>query len=649
MNKYPLWRYLLVLAIVVPGFMYALPNLYGDDPAVQISATRTTKVTAATLTQAEQVLKQAGLTHISSQIDDQGVKIRFAETDAQLKARDLIQKNLGENYTVALNLLPATPRWLMFFGAKPMYLGLDLRGGVHFLMQVDMVSAIKKAEERYVDDLRQLLRDKKIRYLTISRLDAGGLEVRFRDAPERDRAQELLRKELPELTQTTQERGDEYLIGVRLSEAAVKEKRKYALDQNILSLRNRVNELGVREPIIQQQGEDRIVVQLPGVQDTAEAKRILGRTATLEIMMVDDEHTDPNTLTPTVSTPPAGTRFYKLRDGRTILLKKQLVYSGDNIVDADAGLDGQNNQPVVHIALDARGAAINQRVSGENVGKHMAVVYVETKSEPKLDDNAQPVLDAEGRVVRVARRVEEVITAPRIQSQLGKRFQITGLDSVAEARDLALLLRAGALAAPVDIIEERTVGPSLGAENIQRGFHSTWIGFAAIAVFMIIYYMVFGVTAVIALGVNVVLLIALLSIFQATLTLPGMAAFALTVGMAIDANVLINERIREELRNGNTPQTSIHVGYDRAFGTILDSNITTFIAGLALLVFGSGQVRGFATVLCLGIATSMFSGVMVSRALVNLIYGGRRKLERLAIGNTQWTSPQIRHTTVTPN
>ncbi len=638
MNKYPLWRYLLVLAIVVPGFIYALPNLYGNDPAVQISATRTTKVTAATLTQAEQVLKQAGLAYISSQIDEQGIKIRFVETDAQLKARDLIQKNLGENYTVALNLLPATPRWLAFFSAKPMYLGLDLRGGVHFLMQVDMVSAIKKAEERYVDDLRQLLRDKKIRYLTISRLDAGGLEVRFRDAEERDRAQELLRTELPELTQTTQKRGDEYLIGARLSEPALKEKRKFALDQNILSLRNRVNELGVSEPIIQQQGEDRIVVQLPGVQDTAEAKRILGRTATLEIMMVDDEHTDPNTLTPTVSTPPAGTKFYKLRDGRTILLKKQVVYSGDNIVDAAAGFDGQNSQPVVHITLDARGAAINQRVSGENVGKHMAVVYVETKSEPKLDDNAQPLLDAEGRAVRVARRVEEVITAPRIQTQLGKRFQITGLDSTAEARDLALLLRAGALAAPVDIIEERTVGPSLGAENIQRGFHSTWIGFAAIAVFMIIYYLVFGVTAVIALGVNVVLLIALLSIFQATLTLPGMAAIALTVGMAIDANVLINERIREELRNGNTPQASIHVGYDRAFGTIIDSNITTLIAGLALLVFGSGQVRGFAMVLCLGIVTSMFSGVMVSRALVNLIYGGRRKLERLAIGNTQWTS-----------
>jgi preprotein translocase subunit SecD len=418
----------------------------------------------------------------------------------------------------------------------------------------------------------------------------------------------------------------------------LKEKRKFALEQNILALRNRVNELGVAEPIIQQQGEDRIVVQLPGVQDTAEAKRILGRTATLEIMMVDDEHTDPRSLLPTVSTPPAGTRLYKLRGGNPILLKKQLIYSGDNIVDAAASFDSQTSGPVVSIALDARGAAINQRVSGENVGKHMAVVYVETKSDPKLDENGKPVLDEEGRVVRVSRRVEEVITAPRIQTQLGKRFQITGLDSVEEARDLALLLRAGALAAPVDIIEERTIGPSLGAENIQRGFHSTWIGFAAISVFMIIYYVVFGASAVIALGINVVLLVALLSMMQLTLTLPGVAAIALTVGMAIDANVLINERIREELRNGNTPQASIHAGYERAFGTILDSNITTLIAGLALLMFGSGAVRGFAVVLCLGIATSMFSGVVVSRALVNLFYGGRRKLESLAIGNTQWNS-----------
>ena len=638
MNKYPLWRYLLILAIILPGLIYALPNLYGDDPAIQVSATRANKVNVETLARVEQALKQANLAYTSGELDEKGIKIRFADTDTQIKARDQVQTALGENYTVALNLLPATPRWLRALNASPMYLGLDLRGGVYFLMQVDMVSAIKKSEERYVDDVRTLLREQKVRYLTVSRADAGGLDIRFRDADERDKAHAIIGKELRDLTLTDEERSGEYLVSARLSEVALKEKRKLALDQNILALHNRVNELGVFEPVIQQQGDDRIVVQLPGVQDTAEAKRILGRTATLEIMMVDDEHTDPGTMLPTTTTPPAGSRLYKLRNGNPILLKKQLIYSGDNIVDAAANFDSQSNGPVVSITLDARGAAVNQRVSGENVGKHMAVVYVETKSDPKLDENGKPVLDAEGRAVRVSRRIEEVITAPRIQTQLGKRFQITGLDSVEEARDLALLLRAGALAAPVDIIEERTIGPSLGAENIKRGFHSTWIGFAAIAVFMIVYYLVFGVTAVIALGVNVILLVALLSILQATLTLPGMAAIALTVGMAIDANVLINERIREELRNGNTPQASIHAGYERAFGTILDSNFTTLIAGLALLMFGSGAVRGFAVVLCLGIVTSMFSGVMVSRAMVNLIYGGRRKLERLAIGNTQWNS-----------
>jgi preprotein translocase subunit SecD len=638
MNKYPQWGYIAIGATILLGFLYALPNLYGDVPALQISATRTSKVTNDTLTRVEGALKKANLAYVSGDIDDKGIKVRFRDTETQIKAREAAQNELGDSYTVALNLLPATPTWLSNLGAKPMYLGLDLRGGVHFLMQVDMVGAIRKAEERYVDDIRTSLRENKVRYLTVTRNDAGGIEIRFRDNAERDAARSVIRKEMSELVLTDVERSGEYVIAARMSETALKEKRKFALDQNILSLRNRVNELGVAEPIIQQQGEDRIVVQLPGVQDTAEAKRILGRTATLEIMMVDDEHTDPGSLLPTVSTPPAGTRLYKLRNGNPILLKKQLIYSGDNIVDAAANFDSQTGGPVVSITLDARGAAVNQRVSGENVGKHMAVVYVETKFEPKLDDAGHPILDEQGRAVRVPRPVEEVITAPRIQTQIGKRFQITGLDSVEEARDLALLLRAGALAAPIEIIEERTIGPSLGAENIQRGFHSTWVGFALIAAFMVVYYLVFGVTAALALGVNVILLVALLSFMQATLTLPGMAAIALTVGMAIDANVLINERVREELRNGNSPQASIHAGYERAFGTILDSNITTLIAGLSLLIFGSGAVRGFALVLCLGIVTSMFSGVIVSRAMINLFYGGRRKLDGLAIGNTQWTS-----------
>ncbi len=633
MNRYPLWKYLLILAIVVPGFIYFLPNLYGEDPAIQVSATRTTKVDATTQAQVEQVLKHAGIESVAVQRDDKSLKVRFHDTDTQIKARDTVQRALGDNYTVALNLLPATPAWFGWINANPMYLGLDLRGGVHFLMQVDMVSALKKAEERYVDDLRSALREKKVRYLTVTRLESGGLEVRFRDAAERDKGREVVRRQLPELGLVDGQRGDEYFLLARLTEQSTTEKRKFALDQNIVALRNRVNELGVAEPVIQQQGIDRIVVQLPGVQDTAKAKEILGRTATLEVMLVDEEHDLAGAVSGHV---PAGSKLYKDRRGRPILLKKQVIYSGDNIVDAAAGFDSQAGGAVAHITLDARGAAINQRVTGESVGKRMAVVYIEIKSESQLDATGKPLLDAEGRQVRNRVRVEEVITAPVIREQIGKRFQITGLDSIEEARDLALLLRAGALAAPVEIIEERTIGPSLGAENIQRGFQSTWIGFAAIAVFMIIYYLVFGVTAVLALGVNVVLLVALLSLLQATLTLPGMAAIALTVGMAIDANVLINERIREELRNGNTPQASIHAGYERAFGTIFDSNITTLIAGVTLFMFGSGPVRGFAVVLCLGIITSMFSGVMVSRALVNLIYGGRRKLERLAIGNTQW-------------
>jgi len=633
MNRYPLWKYLLILAIVLPGFLYFLPNLYGEDPAIQVSGTRSTKVDATTLSQVEQVLKHAGIDIVAAQRDEKSLKIRFRDTDTQIKARDTVQRALGDNYIVALNLLPATPGWFGWINANPMYLGLDLRGGVHFLMQVDMISALKKAEERYVDDLRSAMRENKVRYLTVTRLDNGGLEVRFRDAAERDKGREVVRRQMPELGLIDSEKGDEYFLLARLTEQSMTEKRKFALDQNIVALRNRVNELGVAEPVIQQQGADRIVVQLPGVQDTAKAKEILGRTATLEIMLVDEEHDLGTALSGHV---PAGAKLYKDRSGRPILLKKQVIYSGDNIVDAAAGFDSQAGGAVAHITLDARGAAINQRITGENVGKRMAVVYIELKSESRLDATGKPVLDAEGRQVRSRVRVEEVITAPVIREQLGKRFQISGLDSIEEARDLALLLRAGALAAPIEIIEERTIGPSLGAENIQRGFQSTWIGFAAIAVFMIIYYLVFGVTAVLALGINVVLLVALLSLLQATLTLPGMAAIALTVGMAIDANVLINERIREELRNGNTPQASIHAGYERAFGTIFDSNITTLIAGATLFMFGSGAVRGFAVVLCLGIITSMFSGVMVSRALVNLIYGGRRKVERLAIGNTQW-------------
>jgi len=555
MNKYPLWKNLLILVIVLVGIVYALPNLYGEYPAVQISPTRTTKVDQGLLALAESQLKQANISYVSAVLDDKGARIRFTDTETQLRARDLVQKALGEQYIVALNLLPATPGWLAALRAKPMYLGLDLRGGVHFLMQVDMAAVLKKAEESYVDDMRRVLREKKVQYLTVTRFDRGGVEIRFRDAGERDKGRDILRKELPDVELVDADRSGDFAISAKMKQTAVFEKSRFALEQNMNSLRNRVNELGVAEPIIQQQGQDRIVVQLPGVQDTAKAKEILGRTATLEIMMVDEEHDLGGALAGQV---PAGSKLYKMRDGRPILLKNRLIYSGDNIVDAAPGFESQTGSAIVSITLDARGAAINQRVTGESVGKRMAVVYIEIKSEPKVDEQGRPVLDANGRAMRVSKRVEEVITAPVIRSQLGKRFQIEGLDSVQEANELSLLLRAGAFAAPVEIIEERTVGPSLGADNIAKGFHSTWVGFAAIALFMSVYYVIFGLISVMALAVNVLLLVALLSMLQATLTLPGMAGIALTVGMAIDANVLINERIREELRNGVTPQAAIH-------------------------------------------------------------------------------------------
>jgi preprotein translocase subunit SecD len=627
-NQYPLWKYVLILVVVVIGALYALPNFYGEDPAIQISGVHGAKVDPAARDRIEQALKQANLAYTSVIADETGVKVRFASTDTQLRARDLVQQALGDRYTVALNLLSAAPHWLTALNAKPMYLGLDLRGGVHFLMQVDMKAALAKAEERYVEDVRRVLQDNKVRYLTVSRLDSCGVDVRFRDVAERDRARDVIKKELPELVTVERQSATEAGLTVRMSEPALREKRKFALEQNITALRKRVNELGVAEPIIQQQGEDRIVVQLPGVQDTARAKEILGRTATLEIKMVDEEHDLASALAGQV---PPGDKVYRDRRGNPILLKKPVVYSGDNIVDAAAGFDSQSGGPVVYITLDARGTERNRRVTRENVGKRMAVLYIEIKSEVKRDAEGRPMLDEQGRELRTQERVEEVITAPVIREPLGKRFQITGLESVEEARDLALLLRAGALAAPISIIEERTVGPSLGADNIRTGFDSTLIGFAAIALFMLVYYRVFGLIATVALGVNVLLLVAVLSMLQATLTLPGIAGIALTVGMAIDANVLIFERIREELRNGNTPQAAIYAGYDRALDTIVDSNITTLIAGIALFWLGSGPVRGFAVTLCIGILTSMFSAIMISRAIVNLYYGRQRRLQKLSI------------------
>lgn len=621
MNQYPFWKNLLIVVVMAGGLLYAIPNLYGEDPAIQISATRTA-VDASTLARVEQILKDAGLTSISSQLDELGAKIRFADTETQLKAQLRVQEKLGEPYTVALNLLPATPKALNAIGGKPMYLGLDLRGGVHFLMQVDMAAVLKKAEQRYVSDIKRTLREAgRIRYLTVKRLEQGGLEVRFRDGTERERARAAIRTELPELELTERDGADGPTLFAKLNETTLRERQEQALEQNMTSLRNRVNQLGVAEPIIQRQGAERIVVQLPGVQDTAEAKRILGQTATLEIYLVDEEHDVSNAI---AGRAPPGSKLYRHRDGRPILLKNRLIYSGDNMVDASPSFDGQTNEPIVSITLDAQGAAINQRVTGKNVGKRMAVVYVEVRSEVKRDDNGDPVLDELGEPVRTTRLIEEVITAPVIRQQLGKRFQIEGAFTIEEANELALLLRAGALAAPISIVEERTIGPSLGQENIKQGFQAILIGFIAVMIFMIIYYRAFGAIADVALTLNLVLIIAVLSLFQATLTLPGVAGILLTVGMAVDANVLIFERIREELRAGNTPQASIHAGYEKALGTIADANITTLIAAIMLFNFGTGPIKGFAITLSIGILTSMFTAILGSRAIANLIFGGRK-------------------------
>ncbi|OGT34226.1 MAG: protein-export membrane protein SecD [Gammaproteobacteria bacterium RBG_16_51_14] len=624
MNRYPLWKNILILLIVVTGMVFALPNIYGKYPALQISPSRAAEVNEYTKLQVSTALEGAGIQYTSIDLGVDRLIIRFDDTEIQLRAQSVVKTALGNNYVVALNLAAATPDWLRKLGAEPMFLGLDLRGGVHFLLEVDMDAAVVKAEERYISDLRTLLRENKVRYKTITRIDTGGVLIRFQDAEHQNQGIKQIEDNFRELELKVPDAASEPQVQLKITEKAIQEVKKFALQQNITTLRKRVNELGVAEPIIQQQGLNRVVVQLPGIQDTARAKEILGATATLEFRMVDEEHNPQDALDGRI---PAGSKLYYDRSGQAMLLSKQVMLTGDYIIDAASGIDSMSGGPDVTITLDGKGAKIFSRETRDEVGKRMAVVFIENKTE---------TINVDGVIQQKKETIEEVINAATIREQLGKRFHITGLDSTQEARNLALLLRAGALAAPINIIEERTVGPSLGAENIERGFHSVWVGFAVIAVFMIVYYLMFGLTAVVALGVNVILLIALLSMLQATLTLPGMAGIALTVGMAIDANVLINERIREELRNGNSPQASISAGYERAFGTILDTNITTLIAGLALFIFGTGPVRGFAVVLCLGILTSMFSAVMVSRSLVNLHYGSRHKLTRIAIGNTAW-------------
>lgn len=613
MNRYPLWKYLIIAAALLIGVTYTIPNFFGESPAVQISAARSTAtLDEDLLTRVDAALRRADITPLATYQDATGVRIRLVDTDTQLRANDILQAELDDGYVVALNLLPNTPRWMAQISALPMYLGLDLRGGVHFLLQVDMRAALTQAADRYTQDVRLVLRGRDIRYSGISR-EGQTVLVRFRDAELRDRALTIIEREIPDLTVRAGSVGEELRIVGTLKPEVERRIQEFALQQNITTLRNRVNELGVAEPIVQQSGADRVVVQLPGVQDTAKAKEILGRTASLEVRLVDEEKMDSATLqAATNGQVPFGTELLYDREGVPYLLKREVFLTGDRISDAQPGFDGQTGEPAVHINLDGRGATIFQQVTRENVGRRLAMVLVE-------------------------RGKGEIVTAPVIRTEIGGgRVQISGQMTTTEARDVALLLRAGALAAPMEIVEERTVGPSLGAENIESGFRSMWIGFAALSLFIMVYYTAFGLVSVFALLVNLTLLVALLSMLQATLTLPGIAAIALTLGMAIDANVLINERIREEIRNGTTPQAAIAAGYERAWGTILDSNVTTLIAGIALFLFGSGPVRGFAVVHCLGILTSMFSAVFVSRGIVNLVYGSRRRIEKLPIGDTDW-------------
>lgn len=619
MNQYPLWKYLLIIVVLLLGALYALPNLFGEDPAIQVSGSRSAVVNDDVLQRIKKTLTEKELKFSSVYLEEKSIKVRLASSADQLKAQDVVQKELGDGYTVALNLLPATPGWLQGVNAKPMYLGLDLRGGVHFLMQVDMESVISKAEESYTDDMRRIMRKAKLRYLRVKR-GKGYILAAFSDEDSRDKAARLVKDELGDLEVEDYEDSGNPAFRAKLRRESIEEKRRFAIEQNMTSLRNRVNELGVAEPIIQQQGADRIVVQLPGVQDTAKAKEILGRTATLEFRLVDDR--DPRAAIQ--GRVPAGAKLFKYRDGTPILLKKRVFYSGDNIVDAAPGIHSQNGTPIVSITLDSRGTEINRRVTGKNINKRMAVVYIEIKTDTKRDLEGNPVLDEQGREVKVRRRIEEVITAPVIRSQLGKRYQIEGIDSLDEANELSLLLRAGALAAPIEIVEERTVGPSLGQDNIDQGMKSIAIGLALIMIFMAVYYRGFGMIANTVLVTNIVLIIAVLSIFQATLTMPGIAGILLTVGMAVDANVLIFERIREELRNGNTPQASIHAGYAKALSTIADANITTLIAAIMLFNFGTGPIKGFAITLSIGILTSMFTAVVAARGMTNFIFGNRR-------------------------
>ncbi|MEI7869529.1 MAG: protein translocase subunit SecD [Candidatus Methylumidiphilus sp.] len=606
-NRYPVWVNVLILTVLAFGIIYSLPNFYGEDPSVQLSPSRNAKIDQSVQLQIEKLLGDNGLEVKASELNDKRILIRFNDTDTQIKADELLKANMGNNYSVALNLAPATPGWLRAIGAKPMYLGLDLRGGVHFMLQVDMDAAVSQAQDRYAEDIRTNLRESKIRYLSVER-DKATIVVKFQDAQTLAQGHDVIKKEIRGLILNVLDK--DLTIVANISEQEIREVRKFAVAQNITILRNRVNELGVAEPVIQQQGEDRIVVQLPGVQDTARAKEILGATATLEFRLVDSEHViGPD------GKAPLGAKLYNDRAGRPLILQRKIIVTGDQVVDANSGLDQQSGTPAVFISLNGIGAKKMADTTKENIGKAMAVVFIENKSETK---------EVKGQKVTTKRKVEEVINVATIRDRFSKRFQITGLDTTEEARNLSLLLRAGALAAPMDIVEERTVGPSLGKENIAQGERSFIIGFALVAIVVLAYYKVFGIIANLTLIFNMALIMAILSSFQATLTLPGIAGFTLTVGMAVDANVLIYERIKEELRNGISPQAAIYAGFDRAFATIFDSHITNLLAAVMLFGIGSGPVKGFAVTLTIGIITSLFTAVTCTRMMVNWFYGEKR-------------------------
>jgi preprotein translocase subunit SecD len=617
MNQYPLWKNLLVVIVVLFGALYALPNIFDQDPSMEISGTRRADVVETTSARVTEALKKVGVEAKGISSQNGKLLIRFNNSEEQLRAQDTIAHELGGDYNQALTLAPDLPDWLRGLGAEPMYLGLDLRGGIHVLIDVDMDAAAHQAVERYSGDIRGLLRSNKVRYLRVTR-EGDVVMAKFKDAAKRDQAEELIGNEFRTMVVETLDEGDAFYVKAGLSPAERRDVQKFALQQNITTLRNRVNALGVAEPLIQQQGERRIVVQLPGAQDPAKLKEMLGATATLEYRLADTEHSVEDAVNGRV---PPGSKLYYERDGQPVLLKKQVIVTGNQITDASSGLDQRTGQPAVSVRLDGVGAKRMRRMTNENVGKPMAVVFIENRTITRMVD---------GEPVKRKVKVEEVISIANILEPFGSRFQTTGLDSTKEARDLALLLRAGALAAPIEIVEERTIGPSLGQDNIDQGFMSVVIGMVLVMIFMAVYYRVFGLVADMALGMNLVLIVAILSLLQATLTLPGIAGIVLTVGMAVDANVLIFERIREEIKNGNSPQASIHAGYEKAFSTIIDANITTLIAAVVLFSFGTGPIKGFAVTLAIGILTSMFTAIIGTRAVINLIYG-RKRVKSLAV------------------